>query len=236
MPLRAFGTLGQGRPGGRGEFLLVARRVFILRLRIKAADVNLFDGPFDQFFNVDQIADLVGADQGNGIALLAGATGTANPMDVIFRGVRQFVIDDVGQVVDIQATGGNVGGNQGVGFAGLEGVQCLDAVELALVAMDGVGPDAGPLQFAGQARTALLGPHEDDALADFAGLQEFDQQAALAPFRDRMNPVADGVGYLIAPGDLDQHGRGQHRVSELFDFFRKGGRKQQALPLLRQHV
>ena len=46
-------------------------------------------------------------------------------MHVVFRRVRQFVIDDVGQVIDIKAAGGDVGGDQGVGLAALKASSAL---------------------------------------------------------------------------------------------------------------
>ncbi len=48
--------------------------------------------------------------------------------------------------VDVDAAGGDVGGDQGAQLAGLEGGQGAFALALALVAVDGGGLDAGGFQ------------------------------------------------------------------------------------------
>ena len=43
---------------------------------------------------------------------LAGPTGTTDAVDVGLRLVRQFIVDHVGHVIDVDAAGGDVGGDQ----------------------------------------------------------------------------------------------------------------------------
>ena len=83
-------------------------------------------------------------------------------MDVGFRLVGQVVVDDVRDVVDIEAAGGDVGGDQHAVLAGLKSVERALAGVLDLVAVDRLGRDAA--RFESCATTlvgAVLGAGED---------------------------------------------------------------------------
>ena len=79
-------------------------------------------------------------------AVGAGARGAADAVDVGFRDVRQVVIDDVADAVDVDAAGGDVGGDQDAQLAVAEVGERALALVLRLVAVDGLGGDAGLLQ------------------------------------------------------------------------------------------
>ena len=98
---------------------------------------DLFDLELDQLLDIGQARLFLGRDQRGGVAVLAGAAGAADAVDVVFGGVRQFVVDDVRQVVDVEAARGDVGGDQHAHRAGLEGFERFGALLLALVAVDG---------------------------------------------------------------------------------------------------
>ena len=85
----------------RRAFFLSARWVFIVLIRRITGNDDLLNGFFDELFDVDEIAHLIGGDQGNGGAMLAGAPGAANAVDIVFRRMRQLVVDDMRQIVDI---------------------------------------------------------------------------------------------------------------------------------------
>ena len=51
--------------------------------------------------------------------------------------LRALVVDDVGDVLDIDASGRDIGGDQDVDLAGPEGAQCLLAGALSEVAVQG---------------------------------------------------------------------------------------------------
>ena len=60
-------------------------------------------------------------------------------MDIGFRHVGQVEIHHMANAVDVDAAGGNVGGDQGADLAGAERRQHALAVVLRLVAVNGVG-------------------------------------------------------------------------------------------------
>ena len=56
----------------------------------------------------------------NGDAFGSGSSGAANAVDVALRLVGNVVVDDVADVIDIDATGSNVGGDQDARLSALE--------------------------------------------------------------------------------------------------------------------
>src|SRR3546814_8663052 len=87
---------------------------------------------------------------------------------------------------DVEAARGHVGGHQHACLAGLEQVQRLLPLRLALVAVDRDGAQAGGLELFGEAVAAVLGLAEHQHLVGVAAAQDLDQQVALARAVDRM--------------------------------------------------
>ena len=95
-------------------------------------------------------------------------------MDEVFGNLRQIVIHDVRDAVDVNAAGGYVGGDQHAVIALLESGQGLVALALGAVAMDARGVDAFARQLFRQAVGSMLGAGENQ---ERAGLG-FEQLAA----------------------------------------------------------
>src|SRR5688500_16431327 len=78
---------------------------------------------------------LLGADQRDRFAGKAGAAGAANAVDVILGRVRQFVIDDERQLLDVEAARRDVGRDEYRNLALLELLERLHALGLGAVAV-----------------------------------------------------------------------------------------------------
>ncbi len=155
-------------------------------------------------------------------------------MHIVFGGVRQLVVDDHGQVVDIETACGDVGSDQYPQSAALEGFERVAALRLALVAMDRVGGDLVADQEVGQASAQQFGVDEDQGLGVGLVAQQLGEQVALEAAGNRMHPMGDGLGNHVAACDLDQLRVLEHLVGEALDLVREGGREQQALARGRQ--
>ena len=79
---------------------------------------------------------VVPVDEGDGGSLVAGAAGTAHAVQVDLFVFHALVVDDVRNVIDVDATGGNVRGNQDVHLVVAERAESLLAGALAEVAVD----------------------------------------------------------------------------------------------------
>ena len=66
----------------------------------------------------------------------AGAGGAADSVDIAFRLVGHVVIDDVGDAVDVDAAGGDVGGDEHADLAVAERGEHALALRLRLVAVE----------------------------------------------------------------------------------------------------
>ena len=95
-------------------------------------------------------------------ALGAGPTGATGAVHVVLVGGGRVVLQHAGDAVDVDAAGGDVGGDQHVHVAAAERAEGALALALAAVAVDGLGADAGLLQLLGQAVGAVLGAGEHD--------------------------------------------------------------------------
>src|SRR5439155_17455780 len=78
-------------------------------------------GNADQLFDVAQVGHFLstGAKR-DGNAVGAGARGAADAMDVGFGDVGKIEVYHVADAIDVDATRGNIGGNQGADLAGTE--------------------------------------------------------------------------------------------------------------------
>src|SRR3989344_5462330 len=156
----------------------------------------------------------------------------ANPVHVVFRDVRDFVVDDVRQVVDVNAARCNVGGHQGADFAAFEACQCLGARTLTLVAVQGHGLHAVLGQELGHIVGAKLGAGEHQHLAPVVLLDDMQQHLLLLATAHGVNHLRDALHGGVAGGDLDALRVLEQGVGQVADFIAEGGREQQALLVL----
>ena len=157
-------------------------------------------------------------------------------MDVILRHLGQLEVDHVGQLIDVEATSGDVGGDQHPHLALAKVGQRPVAGTLALGAVNGDGIEAIFLHLLGEAVGDLLGTHEYQhplpvATADHVG----EHLAAAFPV-----DLDDALGHLIGGGiagiHLDQGGVIEQIICQRLDVIREGGGEEQGLPLVRQRL
>src|SRR5690606_2079097 len=91
----------------------------------------------------------------------AGTAGTTDTVNVGFHVVRDVVVDDVADAIDIEAARGNVGCDEDIELAGLQLVYRSLAQLLRHVAVDGRGRETTCGQFVGQLDGGGLRAHED---------------------------------------------------------------------------
>ena len=177
---------------------------------------------------------LVDADQRHCFTRRTCTAGTADPVHIVFRHIRQVVIDHMRQLVDIDAARGNIGCDQHLQAAILELGQRAGARSLALVAMNRHAGNAILAQLFDELVGAMLGARKHQHLAPVVGLDQMRQQRVLAVAVDRMHFLRDHFHGRIAAGHFDHRRRVQQAVCQRLDLVRERGRKQQVLALRRQ--
>src|SRR5437762_5725004 len=118
-------------------------RVLVARARLESRDDLLLDFLADKPLDVAKEGAVFARDERHGLARFPRAAGAADAVDVVFRDVRQVVVHDVRQRLDVQAPRRDVGGDEHLQLAVLEALQGLHALRLALVAVGRGGFDSG---------------------------------------------------------------------------------------------
>ena len=115
-------------------------------------------------------------------------------MDVVLRNVRHIEVDDVLELLDVDAARHDVGGHQAPIPPGLEAVEGLRALCLRPIPVDlGVGY-AFVHEIVGKTVRTMLGPREDNDVADITATHQLDEQRGLELFAHRVDGLPDADG------------------------------------------
>ncbi len=169
----------------------------------------------------------IGGDKADRHAAGPGPAGAADAVDVVDRGARQVVVDDRRQGLDVDAAGGQIGGDQHAQAAAAEVGQHLAAGALAEIA------DAGAVELVGHMLGGIARTHKHQHALPAVGAQQMAQQRGAAHFIDGDGALFDLRGCHRRGGDLDAQRVMQQPVSQAAHFRRESGREQQGLALLR---
>ncbi len=124
---------------------------------------------------------LAARDEREGAAGGSHACGASDAVDVNFGIFGDVVIDDVGDLVDVDAAGGEIGGDKDVDFAGFEAAHDALAFVLHEVAVDGAGGDAVALESCGDFIHAAFGAAENDGECGLFGSHQHLDCALFVP-------------------------------------------------------
>ena len=144
--------------------------------------------------------------QRDGHALGTGARSPADAVDIAFRHLRQIEIDHMGDAVDVDAAGSDVGGDQNAGAAGPKILQRALACILRFVAVDGFGLVAAFRKLGRDLVGAMLGAGEHDHPAHVFVLQQRVQKGALVARGHVINALCDAGRRNHLRRNLDPRG------------------------------
>jgi hypothetical protein len=85
---------------------------FSMWVRLKTGYHFHRDFTFDETLDVSQQTFLINANQRYCFTGRTGTTSSADTVDVIFRHIRQIIVDNMRQLVDVDTARGDVGGDQ----------------------------------------------------------------------------------------------------------------------------
>src|SRR5271163_2880566 len=95
---------------------------------------------------MENLGTLLAREHGGSHALAAVAAGAAYAVNEILRDVRQVVVDDVGDVLHVDAAGGDVGGHENLDAALLKPGQRGKTLGLRAVAVNHGGGETVAMQ------------------------------------------------------------------------------------------
>lgn len=123
--------------------------------------------PGDQFLDVPEKFSFFLVAKGEGDAARASSTGPAYTMNIRFRYIGQLIVDNVCQLVYVDAPGGDIRRDQYPRMPALEILQCILPGVLRFVAMDGFRADARPDQALSDLIGAVLRSREHQGRRNF---------------------------------------------------------------------
>jgi hypothetical protein len=147
------------------------------------------------------------AGQGDGQARGSGPGRPADPMDVVLAVLRDVVIDDHLQVVDVEAARGDVRGHEEREASGHEVVDDLEPFALGQVAAEELGPVAVGLELFRDHEGGMLHVGEDQGVLGGALLEQAEQEVELDVAADLVELLGDRVHGQLFRRDLDERGR-----------------------------
>ncbi|CNT66157.1 Uncharacterised protein [Salmonella enterica subsp. enterica serovar Bovismorbificans] len=130
---------------------------------------------------------LVNTDQRQRLASCRRATGTANTVYIIFRHVRQFIVDHVRQLFNIQTTRRNIRRHQHANIAGFKIGQRAGTCALRFITVDRRAANTVFIKLFRQMVRAMLGAGEDQHLLPVALANHLRQQFTFAFFIDKVH-------------------------------------------------
>ncbi len=196
----------QQRLEGLGLSALQGGRDALLEL-CDALIVHVFDRRqlhgFDRLagvaFDDAQHVALTGCHEQDGVTLAARATGTPDTVDVGLRVVRDVVIDDVRDALDINAARCHIGSDDNIQLPVLQPGNRAFALRLRNITVQFGGVEAASAQFLGKFGGLKLGAHEHQHGVEAFGLQHPGQSVKLVQAADQPVALADlrrGAGLL----------------------------------------
>ena len=196
---------------------------------VEVVELLALDLATDEVLDGDRVFEFVGSENGEGVPFFFGAAGSSNAVDVILGVLGDAVVDDVGDTGDVDAAGGDVGGDEDVVAAVFEASEGLHAVLLVDVGVHGdrFGM-VGALEHGGDGVGLLAGAGEDHHGLEVGLIEEGKEEFVTLVHGDWVESVGDGGGHF-ATRDLDFGGVGEAPLGKLLDGGWHGGREEESL-------
>lgn len=131
---------------------------------------HLLDLGAVELLNLTHHADVVGGHKVDGDTLSAETTTTTDTVDVVLPVGGEIVVDDQGDLLDIDTTGQQVSGDQDTGGAGTELLHNQVTLSLVHVTVHGRDGEVTSGELVGEPVDLSAGVAEDDGLGDGHGL------------------------------------------------------------------
>ena len=190
----------------------------------------------DQLDDVEHVLPLVTfVDHGVCDPVVACAPGASDAVHIRLADVGDFEVDNVTHPLDVDASGGDVGGHKHLDLSASERIHGAVALRLALVPMDGFSTDAVFLQVADDFICAVLRPREHERCFHLRTIEQLDQQVAFGSLTHEQHALVHCLSSAADPGHLDPDGVGEDRFRQFDNALWHGCAEEQALTLFREH-
>lgn len=170
-------------------------------------------------------------DESEGFASGAASTSTTNTVNVVFVSSRLVVIDNMGNIGDVEAASRYIGSNQYSGAVIFEAAKGFLALRLRFVAVDSDRAEAFFAELLGETLNSKFGLAKEEDLFEFAVLEHMEEFLHLfffgAGFDDVLIYGFAGINYAYG-----YRGRvGQEFFGDLLDARGHGSAKEKGLSI-----
>lgn len=143
---------------------------------------HLLDLSAVELLDLTHHADIISGDEVDGNTLTPETSSTTNTMDVVLTVGGEIVVDDQGDLLNINTTGKEISGDEDTGRSGTELLHDNITLSLLHVTVHGGDSEVTGSQFVGQPVDLPAGVAEDNGLGDGNGLVEIGEGIKLPIF------------------------------------------------------
>lgn len=143
---------------------------------------HLLDLGVVELFNFTHHTDIVSSDEVDGNTLTTETTTTTDTMDVVLTVGGQVVVDDQGNLLDVDTTGQQVSGDQDTRRTGTELLHDNVTLGLFHISVHGRDSEVTGSELVGEPVDLAAGVAEDDGLGDGDGLIKIGEGVKLPLF------------------------------------------------------
>lgn len=133
---------------------------------------HLLDLSAVELFNFTHHTDVISSDEVDSNTLTTETTTTTDAMDVVLTVGREVIVDDQGDLLNVNTTGKEISGNQDTGRSRAELLHDDITLGLLHVTVHGRDSEVTSLELVGEPVDLSSGVAEDDGLGDGDGLIE----------------------------------------------------------------
>src|SRR6516164_7837033 len=198
---------------------------------LRVVFAQAFHANAEGLFELKDFRSLVFDEKGGGDAAFAGAAGPSDAVNKVLSHFGQIVIDDVRDVLNVDAAGCYVRGDQHPEAPGLEACQCGVALRLRAIPVNHGGVDAIAIEFLGDALGAALGARKNETPARLFR-QKTMEQILFAVGRNFKRLEAHIFRGLQSGAKGQAHWIAHVILHEVHDGCLKGGRETERLAVL----
>ncbi len=219
------------RRSGRDDFA-VSEPFHRLRHGIELGDSLAGELNAQRTLNLADFVALLASAEGVGHPAGTGATGAANSVDEVFGNHRQVEVDDVRDAVDVDAAGGDVGGDQDAVFALLETGERAVALALRAVTVNAGCLHTDPGETLGELLDPVTGAGKHEERSGLAA-EHMVEEIHFPVMLDFVEMEVDVFGGLGGRSEGDANRIREVLRDELGGAGLDGGREEQRLALFR---
>lgn len=193
------------------------------------------------FQKVDQVAHntaVATIEESSGDTSVTGTTGTTNSVNIVVDIGGQVIVDDVGNIRNIETTGGNSSGNQNWATSATEELQSAFTLALSAVTMDGGCREALVDEEVGQRISHALGLDKNEGkTAGSVGVEDIQEDRTLVMVLDILDLLSDVLRRRPNATNGQENVVFQKIAGKHLDITRKSGGEHECLAVIhRGHI